>query len=322
MNPLGDYSDNLLIHIGYPKTGSTWLQDHIFNSGDFGFCIPWENSRAMAITEFVIQGSYKFKSEDVYRKYQNGLRSAYRRNLIPVLSDETLGGDPLRWFINSRHVADRLKATFPNARILICIREQRRAIYSLYSEYIKQSGLEDVRTFIGDYDIPLGRAPICDMDQFEYDLLIDYYQKNFGCDRVLVLPYELFSSNKRLFLGTLLRFLGIEKNINDLNIPSSISNPSLGAAAMHIRRHLNRYSAKPDYTSSKQKVSFKINRKLTNLIDKIIPDFYNIYYKEQMYTLINDYIGTRYSKSNDRVETLTGLSLGNFGYAVSPDVES
>lgn len=31
----------LLVHIGYPKTASTWLQPTVFNEAKAGFISPW-----------------------------------------------------------------------------------------------------------------------------------------------------------------------------------------------------------------------------------------------------------------------------------------
>jgi len=35
--------ENLLIHIGYQKTGSTWLQKHLFNNHSIGFAKPFSS---------------------------------------------------------------------------------------------------------------------------------------------------------------------------------------------------------------------------------------------------------------------------------------
>jgi len=37
----------LLIHIGYPKTASSWLQADIFANHSTGFCVPWVNQQGL-----------------------------------------------------------------------------------------------------------------------------------------------------------------------------------------------------------------------------------------------------------------------------------
>lgn len=314
MNSGVDLSDNLLVHIGYPKTGSTWLQNHLFDCQAFGLIVPWVNSRLHLSSDFIIQDPYKFNAAKVRMQYQEGLCAARDKGLTAVLSDETLGGDPLRWFVNSRSVAERLKATFPNARILLCIREQKKLILSLYSEYLKLRGLVDLRAFTGADGVQPGRAPFCQLDQLEYDLLIGHYQEQFGKDRVLVLPFEWFVSNKREFVRSILEFVGRNIDCEHLSIPSEVVNPSLGAVSLRVRRFLNRFSAAPDFTYPKQPLSFRVNGKVTSLLDKITPEFINRRYKSKLVALVEAYVGHRYFESNMRTEALTGLDLRKFGY--------
>ena len=55
---------------------------------------------------------------------------------VPVLSDETLCGDPFQRRYNGGDVADRIHQTFPRAKVLIGIREQKAMAISSYREFI------------------------------------------------------------------------------------------------------------------------------------------------------------------------------------------
>ena len=52
------------------------------------------------------------------------------------------------------------------------------------------------------------RIPLFDFDYFQYHLLIRYYNKLFGADNVLVLPYEELVRDRRSFLTKIGEFSG------------------------------------------------------------------------------------------------------------------
>jgi hypothetical protein len=83
-------------------------------------------------------------------------------------------------------IADRLRALFSDARILICIREQKKVILSCYNQYIKKGGAISISSYLNVSDRT--RVPLFDFRHFMYHRLISYYQQIFGRDRVLVLP--------------------------------------------------------------------------------------------------------------------------------------
>ncbi len=47
-------TSNVVLHIGYPKAASTWLQQCVFTP-EFGFQIPWPTYDNMAIEHFVLR---------------------------------------------------------------------------------------------------------------------------------------------------------------------------------------------------------------------------------------------------------------------------
>lgn len=81
----------LLIHIGYPKTASGWLQNGLIKDETLGFLAPWGSPSAEAIEQFVIPNTFRFSAESVRRVFEPGLEEAARRKLVPVLSHEHLG---------------------------------------------------------------------------------------------------------------------------------------------------------------------------------------------------------------------------------------
>ncbi|MEJ1355172.1 MAG: hypothetical protein RPU39_10855 [Candidatus Sedimenticola sp. (ex Thyasira tokunagai)] len=308
--------EELIIHIGYPKTASTWLQESVFNCGEYGLVTPWSDCRSLAVSSFILANPYSFEPDSARAVFSGGVKEVNSEGKAAVISDETLGGDPLRPWINSRVIADRLKLTFPEARILICIREQKSAIHSLYSEYIKHGHTATLKEFIGATGGCVGRAPICDVVQLEYDMLIHHYQTLFGRERVAVLTFEDFIANKNIFLNKLFHSVNVDIDLSGHHVDHEIKNPSLGPVTLNIRRHFNKYTRKPDWTRKRQPFSFIINQKISNLFESAIPNYLQKSARIENNKMVSEFIGDRYCESNRRTMEFTGLDLAGLGYSV------
>jgi len=178
---------NLLIHIGYLKTASTWLQQGIFKQEDMGFFSPWRSnwSDPIAVDQFITVDSFSFCPQKTYRAFEKGLQDAKDKGLYAVLSQEMLSCNFLDqsgyW---GKEVADRLHAVFSQAKVLIIIREQKSMILSAYGQNIRNGGRQSIQQFIGTENFRSGRYPLFRLYVLKYDLLIRYYQELFGEDQV------------------------------------------------------------------------------------------------------------------------------------------
>ena len=111
--------------------------------------------------------------------------------MFPVISRERLSGAVNAGDQDVKEIADRLQMLFPGGRILIMIREQKRMLASIYSQYVKGGGPLTLEQFV---DAPLRHRSMYayfDIDRMQYHYLIRYYQGLFGQHNVLVLPYEM-----------------------------------------------------------------------------------------------------------------------------------
>src|SRR5215218_3471564 len=81
-----------LLHIGYHKTGTTWLQRHVFRNAEAGFSFVGK-PKALRLA-FVDLSPFGFEPEAVRKDFQPGIEQAQARNLVPVLSFERLSGSP------------------------------------------------------------------------------------------------------------------------------------------------------------------------------------------------------------------------------------
>ena len=82
----------LLIHIGYHKTGTTWLQKSLFCDEMAGFCQPW--TRGEIHKWLILVNALSFDGEAARAYFEPGRRESLGRGLAPVVTAERLSGNP------------------------------------------------------------------------------------------------------------------------------------------------------------------------------------------------------------------------------------
>jgi hypothetical protein len=189
----------LLIHIGYHKTGTSWLKKFVFENPTIGFfCANGRHLRRSLIFPHVLN----FDPSICRKHLQPVLRNAYEKHFSPVLSVERLSGSPHSGGYDSKEIADRLAQAFPQAKVLIVIREQRSIILSSYKQYVNVGGSCSLNNYLQPPARGRGRIPLFSFDHFKYHRLIEYYISLFGLPNLLVHPYELLKLNDhRLKVG-------------------------------------------------------------------------------------------------------------------------
>lgn len=204
-------SERHLIHVGFPKAGSTFLQRWFAGHPDLryaegglaGFLDVYDVVRHAASdsaaslwgvtsAEGLLAPRRKAGdgSRDVVVKYEGGVREKQHR------------------------ACHMLAALFPEATILIVTRGFRSMILSSFSQYVRTGGTGTLK------DLSEGEMP------WDYDDLIDLYRSAFGADRVIILPYELLRDDQSRFL----RILEARLGVGPFAGPSGRPNPSLSDA--------------------------------------------------------------------------------------------
>ena len=306
----------MLLHIGHHKTGTTFLQEHVFTR-DKGFCFPWTVYTGEAIEHFVLSHPRRFEPEPVRAAFDSAIDAHGGRGLVPVISHEDLNGHPLHARYYGFQVAERLHGTFPDARVLIAVREQKSMIRSLFGQYIVQDGIWPIADFIGTGDERPGFRPICRLDHLEYDLLVDHYRRLFGPDRVLVLPFELLKRDALEFEQRIHDFAGTPKPAEAYHPPENVG---LGAMTLAVNQWLNRFTRKPllpglDYFSLPR--SYRAKQRICRVLQRIIPERWHHARDQAIKAYIVNRVGSYYQQSNRRLAEMTGLDLRSFGYDVA-----
>ncbi|HEX2803851.1 MAG TPA: hypothetical protein VHN55_07725 [Sphingomicrobium sp.] len=308
----------LLIHIGFHKTGSTWLQQELLDNPAFGFTTQTGETRQQIIMRVGVPDPLSYDATAVASHYAPAIDEARKSGLTLALSHERLSGHPSSGGRDRCMIADRLKSTFPESRILIVFREQRSLIQSMYSQHISAGGVESLRRYLTTPEPGWLRKPSFAFELYEFDTLIRYYQQLFGTDRVLALPLELLQARPAEFASRISTFCGhppVEpedtrsKNVRRPQLMQLVQRPlnmlffhndlSPGAL-LHVTRFHMRYG--------------KYARPLFNLITPKVLDDWIL---RRQRRIIDSMVGNRYAVSNRRTQEIVGLPLADLGYPVS-----
>ena len=229
---------------------------------------------------------------------------------MPVLSDETLCGDPFQRRYNGRDVADRIHQTFPRAKVLIGIREQKAMAISSYREFIFLGGTLPLEDFVGTGHEPLSFTPILREDFLAYDLVVGYYQELYGRENVLVLPIEQLQKDQAGYVQTILDFCGCPGR---LTIEAKPSRTGWSVIALAAQRMLNPLTPTSPLSLGHRQLRNRVANRLCAAIDRL-PRRWSAGIERRW----KDQVGRRYAgafrESNRRLAELTGLDLAALGY--------
>ncbi len=300
-----------LVHIGYHKTGTTWLQKNVFNDEDLGLSLV---AGPLPVRFwFIAINAFDFDPSRVRTRFRRSMEEAGERGLVPVFSHERLSGSPYAGGHDSKASADRLAATFPDARILVTIREQKSMILSVYKQYLRWGGAASFYQFLNAASGE-GRLPVFRYDFFEYHRLIGYYKSLFGVENVLAQPYELLRARPADFLGRITGFLGLP----DSEPPSSRANISPSALSLALKRRANRFLVRDALNPAPLLERPEINKTLHRAcrrFDELAPADLLKRHEARWRDFVALQVGDRYAQSNALTSELIGVTLKDFGYA-------
>lgn len=183
----------VLIHVGYPKTASTWFQESFFPKLN-NFRFVEQND---IIKHLINPGALDFNSFKARAFFLN----KYKGNLF--LSHENFVGTThnfgLNGYLTNEH-ANRLKLVFPEAEIIVFIRNQYDIIASSYYQYIFSGGTYSLKRYLHTrFEGLYGIAANCH-GFFEFDKTIKLYEDLFSKEKVSVFLFENFERNNIEFL--------------------------------------------------------------------------------------------------------------------------
>jgi sulfotransferase family protein len=322
----------LLIHIGYTKTATTWLQRHLFRDPATGFGWletngdrPGRPDRDSPVRQLVSSSALDVDTAALREDFARLIGSVEAKDLVPLISLERLSGSPFSGGHDSAEIAERLAHLFPQAKVLVVIREQASMIVSTYKQYVKVGGPVSLERFIALPRSHNLHVPWFRLGFFEYDRLLRHYSDLFGPERLLVLPYEEFVEDPAAFVAKIARFAELPLAAEQLaSLPfDRTPKRSLSSAAIAVRRRLNRLAVRTEVNPAplfeapiaQRAVRWATRDNLVDtLVDAALPRSLHERFDSNLRRVAAAAVGDRYRESNRITAKLTGIDLSSYGW--------
>ncbi len=177
-------------HIGYQRTGSTFLQQAVFPAyGDY--------IHLRGTASFFINAEEFACGPEHYM----AMNPAHVEAPVIIESHNGMCGDTLE---DRPQVAARIKALCPDAKILLSIRSQFTIIPSFYFLHVKGGGTESYVEYVGK---------VVANGKFDFHRVVRTYRDLFGAESVLVMLYEDLQRDHTGFIKRFCDFIKIPYDI-------------------------------------------------------------------------------------------------------------
>lgn len=226
-----------IVHIGYHKTATSWFQKNFY---------PYVRNatylkRKLVREAFLNTTAFAFDPDKTGEKLATDDR--------PIICEEDLCGHYDNGGLLeslSKDMAYRIQAVYPEAQIVIFIRNQIDMIRSTYLQYVRGGGTWSLPRFLSPYSrgSMYGKRwykkPMLTLDHFAYQHLIRHYQSIFGLSNVHVFCYEAFAADVPGFVERFADRFGLAVPFDQLNYARR--NESLGMISLQLARLLGPFS--------------------------------------------------------------------------------
>jgi hypothetical protein len=208
-----------LVHVGYPKSGSTTLQAWFESRPE----LVYAPDAIGSVTSAPAIASQVAGTDDA----PHWVVTSSEWLIVPTDAPAAPPTEPIA--ARRRKVCARLRTMFGDATILIVTRGFAGVIASAYSEVLRWGlaySFEEVVSLYQDSPEFEGwRAA----DIFDYDASLRLYTDTFGAENVVVLPFELLRDDPRGFIARIERILELEPRSEQ----PPWQRPSLSGAEMY-----------------------------------------------------------------------------------------
>lgn len=231
-----------VVHIGFPKTATTFLQRSVFPRLPARFRYFDEHTSAAFFAPLINEDDTIFDAGALQQRI-----AAAWGNESTLFSYEPLTGlHHQTGFVNRTLIAQRLRR-FGFERAIITIRNQFDVLESAYKEYVKNGG---VLRFTDYVVFAPGRTRYLYPQYYDYEPIYRLYADTFGKSNVLVLQYERLGEAS--FVRELCGFLGVDEISVEKGERVNRSLSTTKTKALRVINHFTYNSYRPSHLISRR----------------------------------------------------------------------
>jgi hypothetical protein len=233
---MGDLLPDPVIHVGLHRTATTWWQQELFAAHPALALVndhvrPWRDPVLRSLVAVSDRSFDAARTRAAWAVHPGRPGDGDER--VPVLSAERLSGHPFSGGVDALAIAGRIVAAFPQARVVIGIREQVSWLVSLYGQMVREGYPGTIREFaFGSRWKGSGFG----LDYLLLDRLVEAYLDGLGPARVLVVPVEDLRQDSDAVVARACRWWDVPASAVP---PSGPVNPAPGAARREALRRVN-----------------------------------------------------------------------------------
>ena len=222
-------NNKCFIHVGMAKTATTFLQKEFFPQLEDVFYLGRPYTQENNAFNTLQYAPYPDFEEKKLLEELGKINSHNTEKLPLLISDELFNGYPMFNFINRETIAKRFSSVFPQAEIIIFLRNQKDLINSLYNQLVKNGwltsplndkfihspnegfSLDQWMSGSRDWDISnryINHRSTLNICHFRFNEMLEMYNNYFP--KVHTLLFEDFLKDKQGCLERLSKIIGSE----------------------------------------------------------------------------------------------------------------
>ncbi|MBW8010815.1 MAG: hypothetical protein FVQ83_06165 [Chloroflexi bacterium] len=243
-----------ILHIGYAKAGSTFLQNWFQIHPQLQFT-PMGIAGFSSVIDISVKAIFDAKPAPKYyvtshESISTGMAIGNDFVNLEFIVLESQNKDKKEVRRNQARICETLHRIFPDSQVIIVTRGFESILLSSYSEYIKRGGGLDLETFLEYYRI-------FNVQWLDINHLINLYGEAFGEANLIVLPYELLRDNQSKFLS----FLEQRLEIDHCEVDPGNPNPSLNPDELFWYTKMTKFGITPLAKLLGKKAGYALYRK-------------------------------------------------------------